>query len=229
MYEMLTGRQPFRGDTPIAIALKQIQENPVPLRQHLPELNRSLEQLVMRLMAKEPSQRPQDADEVARALQRIERELDADSLQEHTVVLEAIDAPDKEVDEVAGKKGKGRRRKKAKPRRGGTIILVLALLIGFGWGMMKIVPMILFGEDVQVPAIVGLSTAEAERLLQAAGLLLSVEQEVYDNNIPAGHIVTQEPVAGRMVKQGRPIEVRISMGRQILEVPDVSGMTPQDA
>ncbi|HHT74361.1 MAG TPA: Stk1 family PASTA domain-containing Ser/Thr kinase [Firmicutes bacterium] len=229
MYEMLTGRQPFRGDTPIAIALKQIQENPVPLRQHLPELNRSLEQLVMRLMAKEPSQRPQDADEVARALQRIERELDADSLQEHTVVLEAIDAPDKEVDEVAGKKGKGRRRKKAKPRRGGTIILVLALLIGFGWGMMKIVPMILFGEDVQVPAIVGLSTAEAERLLQAAGLLLSVEQEVYDNNIPAGHIVTQEPVAGRMVKQGRPIEVRISMGRQILEVPDVSGMTPREA
>ena len=114
----------------------------------------------------------------------------ADSLQEHTVVLEAIDAPDKEVDEVAGKKGKGRRRKKAKPRRGGTIILVLALLIGFGWGMMKIVPMILFGEDVQVPAIVGLSTAEAERLLQAAGLLLSVEQEVYDNNIPQG-IVTQ--------------------------------------
>ena len=52
MYEMLTGRQPFRGDTPIAIALKQIQENPVPLRQHLPELNRSLEQLVMRLMAR---------------------------------------------------------------------------------------------------------------------------------------------------------------------------------
>ena len=191
MYEMLTGRQPFRGDTPIAIALKQIQENPVPLRQHLPELNRSLEQLVMRLMAKEPSQRPQDADEVARALQRIERELDADSLQEHTVVLEAIDAPDKEVDEVAGKKGKGRRRKKAKPRRGGTIILVLALLIGFGWGMMKIVPMISSGEDVQVPAIVGLSTAEAERFLQAAGLLLSVEQEVRQQH-PAGAHRDQE-------------------------------------
>ncbi|NLM39138.1 MAG: serine/threonine protein kinase, partial [Firmicutes bacterium] len=77
MYEMLTGRQPFRGDTPIAIALKQIQENPTPLRQYVPELHRGLEQLVMRLMAKEPDQRPRSADEVVSILQSIERELGA--------------------------------------------------------------------------------------------------------------------------------------------------------
>lgn len=229
MYEMLTGRQPFRGDTPIAIALKQIQENPVPLRQYLPELNRELEQLVLRLMAKEPSQRPRDAEEVVRILQKIERELAAEDAQEHTVVLPAVDEPDKEVDEVAAKKGKGTRKKRAKSSRFRTVILILALLVGFAWGAIKVIPLLLFKEDVQVPAIVGLSTADAERVLQAAGLVLSIEQEVYDNNIPAGHIVTQEPVAGRMVKQGRPIEVRVSLGKQILEVPDVAGLSPREA
>lgn len=229
MYEMLTGRQPFRSDTPIAIALKQIQENPVPLRQYLPELNRELEQLVLRLMAKEPSQRPRDAEEVVRILQKIERELAAEDAQEHTVVLPAVDEPDKEVDEVAAKKGKGTRKKRAKSSRFRTVILILALLVGFAWGAIKVIPLLLFKEDVQVPAIVGLSTADAERVLQAAGLVLSIEQEVYDNNIPAGHIVTQEPVAGRMVKQGRPIEVRVSLGKQILEVPDVAGLSPREA
>jgi len=228
MYEMLAGRQPFRGDSPIAIALKQIQENPVPLRQLLPELNRDLEQLVMRLMAKDPEQRPQDAEEVVRILQRIDREMDTEEA-EHTVVLTAVDAPDKEEEKVAGRKGKPKKSKRAKSRRVGTVILILAFLIGFGWGMMKLIPELLFGEDVQVPAIVGLSSAEAERILKAAGLVLSVTQEVYDTNVPAGHIVTQEPVAGRTVKQGRPIEVRVSLGRQVLEVPDVTGMTPREA
>ena len=233
MYEMLTGRQPFRGDTPIAVALKQIQETPIPLRQYLPDLHRDLEQLVMRLLAKDPEQRPRDAEGVVRVLQRIERELEAGNGDEHTVVLTAVDVPEnKEVDEVAGKKGqkgKGRRKKPAKSRRVGTVILILAFLVALGWGLMKIIPMLLFGEDVQVPAIVGLNTMQAEQLLRASGLILSIEQEVYDNNIPAGHIVTQEPVAGRIVKQGRPIEVRVSMGPQILEVPDVAGMSPREA
>ena len=109
MYEMLTGRQPFRGDTPIAIALKQIQENPVPLRQYLPELNRELEQLVLRLMAKEPSQRPRDAEEVVRILQKIERELAAEDAQEH-LWCSAVDEPDEALHEVAAKKGKGTRK-----------------------------------------------------------------------------------------------------------------------
>ena len=114
MYEMLTGRQPFRGDTPIAIALKQIQETPTPLRQYVPELHRGLEQLVMRLMAKEPDQRPRSADEVVSILQSIERELGAADPEEHTVVLEAIDGTDKEVKEVAAKKKRKTRKKQGR-------------------------------------------------------------------------------------------------------------------
>lgn len=229
MYEMLTGRQPFRGDTPIAIALKQIQETPTPLRQYVPELHRGLEQLVMRLMAKEPDQRPRSADEVVSILQSIERELGAADREEHTVVLEAIDGTDKEVKEVAAKKKRKTRKKQGRSRRGLTIVLIMALFIGIAWGIIEIVPELLFPDEVQVPAIQGMEKNAAEQLLASLGLRLSVEQEMFDNQIPAGYIIHQDPPSGRMVKQNRTIEVRVSKGPEIVEMPSVTGMTLREA
>lgn len=230
MYEMLSGRQPFRGDTPIAIALKHIQDNPLPLRQFLPELNRSLEQLVLRLLAKDAEQRPKDADEVIRILQAIERDLGTSDPEEHTVVLSAVDVGDKEVDELAAKKRNQKKTKKqTKSRKGLTIVLSLALLIGIGWGVIELIPELLFPDEVQVPAIVGQDRRAAEQLLNSLGLHLSVEQEVFDNQTPAGYIISQEPVAGRMVKQNRTVEVRVSKGAQVVEMPTVTGLTPREA
>ena len=191
MYEMLTGRQPFRGDTPIAVALKQIQETPIPLRQYLPDPHRDLEQLVMRLLAKDPEQRPRDAEGVVRVLQRIERELEAGNGDEHTVVLTAVDVPEnKEVDEVAGKKGqKGKGRRKNQPNRGAWDCYSHSCFPSGTWlgTNENHSHAALLEKTSRCLTIVGLNTMQAEQLLRASGLILSIEQEVYDNNIPAGH------------------------------------------
>ena len=103
--------------------------------------------------------------------------------------------------------------------------MIVALFIGITWGVIAIIPEILFPDEVQVPAIEGMEKSAAEQLLGSLGLHLSVEQEVFDNQIPAGYIVHQDPPSGRNVKQNRTIAVRVSRGPQIVEMPSVTGMT----
>lgn len=141
MYEMIVGKQPFRGDTPISIALKQIQETPIPPRQYRPDLHRGLEQLVLQLLAKEPAQRPKSADDVVSILQGIDRELnsagveDPDLDNEKTLMLSAVDVQDKEVSGLASVKGKRGKKKSQKPRHKGFIIflIIAAILAVGGW------------------------------------------------------------------------------------------------
>ncbi|HBN94963.1 MAG TPA: serine/threonine protein kinase, partial [Firmicutes bacterium] len=76
LYEMIAGHPPFRGESPIAIALKQIQENPLPLRDSRPDLDGDLEDLVLKLLNKDPKKRPSSAEEVVKVFQRIERRME---------------------------------------------------------------------------------------------------------------------------------------------------------
>ena len=150
MYEMIVGKQPFRGDTPISIALKQIQEMPIPPRQYRPDLHRGLEQLVLQLLAKEPEQRPKSADEVVRILKGIDRELgsigidDPESENEETLMLSVADIQDKEGSGLASVKRKKRKKQTGKPQKQGphkgliifiTIMAILVMGVGvlFVW------------------------------------------------------------------------------------------------
>ena len=130
---------------------------------------------------------------------------------------------------MAAKKRRKARKKQGKSRRGLTIFVIVALFIGITWGVIAIIPEILFPDEVQVPAIEGMEKSAAEQLLGSLGLHLSVEQEVFDNQIPAGYIVHQDPPSGRNVKQNRTIAVRVSRGPQIVEMPSVTGMTLREA
>ena len=69
LYEMLTGRPPFDGDTPVAVAMQHIQETPTPPSQLNPNIPQGLEALILRCLEKQPEKRYQDGDELARALE----------------------------------------------------------------------------------------------------------------------------------------------------------------
>lgn len=81
LYEMVTGRVPFTGESAVSIALMQIQDPPPPLRRATRGLDRDLEQLVLKLLAKEIKDRPSGAQEAVGVFQRIERRLEADGEQ----------------------------------------------------------------------------------------------------------------------------------------------------
>ena len=71
MYEMVTGHTPFDGDSPVAVAMKHIQEKPVPPSQINPTVPVSLEEIILRCLEKEPEMRFRDGSQLARALESI--------------------------------------------------------------------------------------------------------------------------------------------------------------
>lgn len=235
LYEMIAGHPPFKGDSPIAIALKQIQENPLPLGESRPDLDGELEDLVLKLLDKDPKKRPHSAEEVVKAFQRIERRIhlqgEGQGQEDQTMPLPVTGTSKRGGLGLASrKKGKKKKQQQEAPRRSkGLIILVILLvMVGVGVGLIRLIPQLLFLDDVRVPNVIGLFELDASRVLRDADLVLKVEQSLFDNEVPVGHVISQDPVAGRMVKQQREILVRISLGAEEVEMPSVIGLTSRE-
>ena len=132
---------------------------------------------------------------------------------------------------MARKKKKKKQDKEAPQKRSkGIIALVILLLLGgLALAATYVIPEILFPDDVRVPDIVGLHEMEALRTLRDVQLDLAVEQRIFDNEVPAGHIVSQDPLPGRMVKEGREILVRVSRGPEEVEMPSFIGLSLREA
>lgn len=235
LYEMITGKRPFYGDSPIAIALKQVQESPTPPSRYVSDVDGELENLVLNLLGKDPEARPSNADEVVRIFQKIERRFDTDPERQvhtdHTIPIPITEVSKEGGVGVAKNKRKSTKRKKRKNRRSKfwivfTILLVLGAIT---FGVIRIIPTILFPDEVQVPDVVGLREMDGYQMMRASGLWLKVEQTVFDNEIPQGHIISQDPLPGRMVKQDREILVRISKGAEEMVMPDVMGLVAREA
>ncbi|MYA08473.1 MAG: PASTA domain-containing protein [Holophagales bacterium] len=83
---------------------------------------------------------------------------------------------------------------------------------------------------IAVPDVVGLEQSQAEAGLATAGLALQrVEDDRYDEAVPAGHVLRQDPPAGSAVKEGSGVVVYLSRGRELVETPDLSGQVLQTA
>jgi eukaryotic-like serine/threonine-protein kinase len=78
------------------------------------------------------------------------------------------------------------------------------------------------GQEVQVPAVVGMVPADAERTVTSAGLQLEIERQYYSPRIPEGRIMLQMPEAGTKVRRGWQVRVAESMGPQRVAIPDVT-------
>ncbi len=85
------------------------------------------------------------------------------------------------------------------------------------------------GQEVQVPAIVGLSPSDAERAVSGLGLQIEVERQYYSPQIPEGRIMTQLPLPGTKVRRGWQVRVAQSMGPQRVSIPDVTGQSERAA
>ncbi|MCS6808559.1 MAG: PASTA domain-containing protein [Bacteroidota bacterium] len=110
----------------------------------------------------------------------------------------------------------------------GVILLGIAVAIGF---LDTVFMPWYVGHNavVRTPNVVGMSYGQAVRLLQDNGFTVRVSSENYHNAVPAGHIVTQTPYAGSLVKTSRTIYLSLSKGKQLLEVPNLVGLTVRDA
>lgn len=214
LYEMLTGSVPFKGESPIAIALKHIQEDPPPLREFRPGVPPAVENLVARALAKDPSLRFPSALAMLRAIQA------AQGQAEEIPLAGQADLPTQVLPSLP-------QEAKARERRPLWILLaamglgIAGLAIFFWWWLVWSV-----APPVRVPNLVGLGIEEARRRAKAASFRLEeVEQNAQE---PPGQVLRQYPEAGITVKE-RSLKVWVSRGPEALIVPDLIGKTPEEA
>ena len=85
------------------------------------------------------------------------------------------------------------------------------------------------GQEVEVPALVGLTPAEAERAVSGPGLLIEIERQYYSPQIPEGRIMSQLPVPGTKVRRGWQVRLAQSLGPLRVAIPDLTGQSEHAA
>jgi len=214
LYEMLSGQPPFEGATPVAVALKHLQEEPVPLRKRRPEVPRSVEAIVTRLLAKDPSERYQSADAVLVDLRR--------SLDEIGEPLAGDDGG--EAGEPTQPHNGHKARRKGPWRRIWPWAVAVVLLLALAFGGSAAFNNWMRVPQVKVAKVEGLSQQKAEQILRKQKLNPVVSAHEH-NKAKAGTVVLQSPAAGETVKTGRVVQLYISTGPQLNQVPSVQGLT----
>lgn len=216
LYELLTGVLPFTGDSAISIALKHIQSDFIPPSQIVEGLPVSLERIVMKAMAKEPTQRFQSASEMRNGLEKVRGTLAGDL---PTQVLPAIN-----LSETA----ENRKVKKRKPKPVFWVLIPLFFLVaaaGFWLGLDR------FFEtgEIEVPPLEGKPLVEVEAILADVNLTYQIDREVHNSTYPENYVVKQTPKAGELIKRTRPVLIDISIGPELKPVPGVVGETERSA
>ncbi len=249
LYEMLTGKVPFTGDTALEIAMKHLSEVPVPPSEQREDVPDDLDLVVLRALAKDPEDRYQTAEEMDADLARVARGLGVapETADAATAVLAGagisgaptIIAP--RPTKVAPPQPPARTPPAAyygyegPPRRSRSIwpwLLALLLLVGAGFAAWfayeKISDQLNANKPVSVPFVVGLGQPQAEAKIRDKGLKVRVLKR--SNETFARGIVTgQSPEGGEKTDKGNAVRITVSTGRAKVTVPDVVGKTQSDA
>ena len=237
LYEMLTGRVPYEADTPIAVALKHVKDKLIPPTRYNPSIPPLLESVVMKALQKKPADRYRSVSEMIGDLRMSGgfagfgtsrmRQYDFATqvlppVNEMTSQLEELD------EEVQEEEHKGILGTIAKiPQKYILLGSVVIFIVAFLWAFLS------FGNfwsnaTVTVPNVVGKQVSVARNILEDNHLRVSVS-EVANSEVPAGKVISQTPASGESVKENHPVHLVVSKGAGDLTVPDLSGLTVDQA
>ena len=221
LYEMLTGRRPFEGDSPVSIAYKHVREMPRHPSNFRDDIPRPLEAIVLNSLAKRPEDRYSSA-----ALMR--RDLEAFVAGKEVTATVKIPAPEDSTQVI---RTVGVLERQAVKRPGWLVALALMLLVGGlaigAWSAATLVRTVI--GQVEVPRVVEREPEQANRLIRSAGLNPSFQESEYSTTVAEGLITRQEPTPGRSVAKGSIVRYWTSRGRPVVDVPDVIGKKLQEA
>ncbi len=233
LYEMLTGRVPYDGDNPVAVAMQHLHATPVPIQNLAPDVPPALVRVCMKAMEKNPAMRYQSARDMAADIRAAlenrperpvypEKELEVQQpkpqmIREENAKLQNTDT------------GKNRT-EAARRRRIRTIILTtglgLVLAVGLFFGIRAIFDRVV--TTATVPNVIGLDVKDAEDLLSREGL--KFEEMYYSNeNVKVNTVFMQAPEENEIKRIGDTVMLSVSSGPSQLTMPYVIGMNAEDA
>ncbi len=242
-YELLTGKLPFDEENTVTIAIKHIQEEIVPPKLLEPKIPERVNQIVVKLTQKKPDERYQNTDELMEDLESVLENMsfgagDGNHLGNDTHIIReglfhventgshATVQPEEEEDDdyyYETPKETAARKKKRKI----ILVSVFAAVAIIAMGVMAFA--FFSGKTVEVPDIKGKTTDEAKTALEKLDLVLEVEKEVYNADVEAGLIITQNPESGKELQSGKTVKVTVSKGVKTGTIPSVIGLSETEA
>lgn len=244
LFELLTGRAPFKGDSAVSVAYQHVAEMPPLPSSIAADISPELDRMVMKSLAKRPEERYQDAAAMRSDMVRAAAgaAISAPALpplpvttptegfvppqtsyapRQWSQVME--DSPEEKEAETASKK-------KRKKTVWAVIIglLLTAVLVGAVWWLIASnknqEP-----EQVTIPkSIIGMSAIEAQRTLDGLGLNMEQGTTISSDTVEKGKVAATDPKPGSKLDKGSTVTIQLSSGAAEITVPDVSGQT-QDA
>jgi len=241
MYEMITGRVPFDSDTPVSVALKHMQEDPIEPIILKPSLPKSVNDIIMKAMKKDPELRYQNATDMIKDLEMslknpsgvIVTNEDDDVKTRRISPRKVIEVEEKENEDEKGKKFSKISKYFEKHPVQKTFLIILACILVFSIAMggTYLALSLGRGKDVVLPDLRNLTVAEAEEKAKELKLKIEVEEEKYHLEIEEGKIIEQDPIyqENYKVKEGSTIKIIVSKGQEIVKMPKVVGLERDEA
>ena len=238
MYEMVTGKVPFDADTPVSVALKHMQEEPVPPIKVNKEIPFAVNQIILKAMKKDPNERYQNASEMIKdlniALKRpeggfVEERNFEDSFTRRIPTVNVSDNRNENIksdNEEEKPKGKIATFFYNHPKTKVASIIALFVLIFVATLVITLTVINSSSpKDVQIPNVVNLTQEEAKQKIEQLKLKFAYKEE-YNADVEEGHVISQDPqyINNYSVKEGSTVTVVISKGMEQTKVPKVIGM-----
>ncbi|MCI0764610.1 Stk1 family PASTA domain-containing Ser/Thr kinase [Bacillus sp. TL12] len=245
MFELLTGRQPFSGESAVAIALKHLQnETPSPKRWN-PDIPQSVENIILKATAKDPFHRYQSANamkrdvetalyperineqpfyipedmEATKAIPIIQQEQLFGNVSDETIVLNGNKADGQIKSEEAKPKVEKKRSNKWL-----KVLITTFLLLAIGITLaLTVIPGFFIPKDVKIPDVSGMKYETAVNALVEKGFEVAEPNIVYTDDVEAGKVIKTNPVAGRVVKESSKITIYQSGGKKKNKMSNLIG------
>ena len=240
MYEMVTGRVPFDADTPVSVALKQMQEIPKEPIKLQPSLPISVNNIIMKALEKDPNTRYQSATDMLKDLTLCLKKPEENIAEKKQIEGDLPTQRVPIINSVSNEENKKPEKKKNKVVvffEKHKVLKVFAFIIGaillfaMVMGITYLITNSLREKDVPIINLEGMSLEEAKAELEKIKVNLEVEKEEFDAEVPEGYIISQNPKyrENYKIKEKSTIKVVVSKGKELVKVTKFVGMKKEDA
>ncbi len=204
LYELITGRPPFEGETPIATATKHITDKPEKLSSYRQNIPKGVENAILKLLHKYPKDRFKNAEDLRALLLQQKNQLQSIQTQENLV---------------------GLTNPKVKYRFTLPVLAIsLSIVIGTIWTLTRIFDGLpVDGETqiiIEIPDLTGSSQTEALNDLQNLGFKVGIENSAHPN-VPEGSVIRTQPVANTPAGPDTLVTIIVSVGPEAYPIPYV--------